>query len=124
MLVILRLLNRLLSGVPAAPANTPAIVNKLGSVIHFGLYALMFIVPLTGWVMSSAGGHPVVFFGIWTLPDIVVQDDDLRETMEDLHETVANVLLGLIALHTAAALKHHFIQRDDVLARMLPFLRK
>lgn len=123
-LAILRLLNRLLSGVPAAPANTSAIVNKLSSVIHFGLYALMFIVPLTGWVMSSAGGHPVVFFGIWTLPDIVVQDDGLRETMEELHETVANVLLGLIALHTAAALKHHFMQRDDVLARMLPFLRK
>ncbi|NOT17647.1 MAG: cytochrome b [Sulfuriferula sp.] len=124
MLAIARLVNRALRGVPAAPADTPAIVNKLTSLVHFALYALLFIVPMSGWVMSSAGGHDVSWLGLFTLPSIVVADDSLHHTMEGVHETVANVLLGLIALHTAAALKHHFIQRDGVLARMLPFLRK
>jgi cytochrome b561 len=124
MLTIARLANRVLRGVPAAPADTSTIVSKLTSVVHFALYALLFIVPMSGWVMSSAGGHDVSWLGLFTLPSIVVADDGLHETMEGVHETVANVLLGLIALHTAAALKHHFIQRDGVLARMLPFLRK
>lgn len=124
MLAALRLINRLFSGASVVPVNTPAVVRKLTGAIHLGLYVLMFIVPITGWIMVSAGGHAVSFFGLFTVPDIVVQDDGLHETMEGLHETVANVLLGLIALHTAAALKHHIIQRDDVLARMLPFLRK
>jgi cytochrome b561 len=124
LLVMLRLINRLFSGVPVAPANTPVAIQKLTGLIHLGLYALMFIVPLTGWVMASAGGHAVSFFGLFSLPDLVVKDEGLHETAEGLHETVAYILLGLIALHTAAALKHQIIQRDDVLARMLPFLRK
>lgn len=124
MLAGLRIVNRLFSTSPPAPDNTPVIVEKLTALIYLGLYALMFIVPLSGWVMASAGGHAVSFFGLFSLPDLVVKDDGLHETAEGLHETVAYILLGLIALHTAAALKHQFIQRDDVLSRMLPFLRK
>jgi cytochrome b561 len=124
LLVTLRLINRLFSGAPAAPADTPVVMQKLTGLIHLGLYALLFIVPFTGWVMASAGGNAVSFFGIFSLPDLVVKDDGLHETTQSLHETVAYILLGLIALHTTAALKHQFVQRDDVLARMLPFLRK
>ena len=65
-----------------------------------------------------------MYLGLWQMPDLVAKDLDLHETMEGVHETLAYVLLGLVALHAAAALKHHFIQRDEVLARMLPFLRK
>ena len=67
---------------------------------------------------------PLVYLGLWQMPDLVAKSHALHETTEEVHEILAYALLGLIALHTAAALKHHFIQRDDVLARMLPFLRK
>lgn len=124
LLAAIRLIWRLIAGVPAAPENTPVLANRVSGLIHFGMYVLLFAIPLSGWVMTSAAGHPLVYLELWQLPDLVAANDSLHETMEELHETLANILLGLIALHTAAALKHHFIQRDDVLARMLPFLRK
>lgn len=124
MLAGLRIVNRWFCTSPPAPDNTPVIVEKLTALIYLSLYAFMFIVPLSGWIMASAGGHAVSFFGLFSLPDLVVRDDGLHETTASLHETVAYVLLGLITLHTAAALKHQFIQRDEVLSRMLPFLRK
>ena len=73
--------------------------------------------------MSSAGGFPVVYLGIWQLPDLVAKNKPLFETMKEVHELLAYGLLAIVALHTLAALKHHFIDRDGVLARMLPFLR-
>ena len=124
LLAAARLIWRLIAGVPAAPANTPALANKVSGLIHFGLYVLLFAVPLSGWIMTSAAGHPLVYLGLWQMPDLVAKSHALHETTEEVHEILAYALLGLIALHTAAALKHHFIQRDDVLARMLPFLRK
>ena len=86
-------------------------------------YVLLFALPVSGWVMSSAGGFPVVYLGILQLPDLVAKNKPLFETMKEVHELLAYGLLGVVALHTLAALKHHFIDRDSVLVRMLPFLR-
>jgi cytochrome b561 len=124
LLTALRLVSRLISGVPPAPANTPAVINKISGLIHLALYALLFAIPLVGWAMVSAAGHPLVYLGLWQLPDFVAKDHALHETLANVHETLAYVLLALVALHAAAALKHHFIQRDDVLTRMMPSLRK
>ena len=84
----------------------------------------MFAMPLSGWLMSSAKGFSVVYLGLWKLPDLVAKNEALGDTLKGSHELFATVLLVLIGLHAAAALKHHFIDRDSILARMVPFLRK
>ncbi len=87
------------------------------------LYLLMLAVPLSGWVMSSAGGFPVVYFGVFQLPDLVAKDKELFELMKSVHFGLNKALLALVVLHVAAAIKHHYVDRDDVLARMVPYLK-
>jgi cytochrome b561 len=86
---------------------------------HRLLYALMIIQPLSGWLYSSADGYPVVYLKLWQLPDLVPKNKDLAEVLERVHVTCAWVLFGVVMLHVAGALKHHFIDRDATLKRML-----
>jgi cytochrome b561 len=90
---------------------------------HLLLYLLLFAVPLSGWLMSSAKGFQTVWFGVLPLPDLLEKNPALGETLAQLHATLNYLFLGVIGLHVAAALKHHFLDRDDVLARMVPGLR-
>ena len=87
---------------------------------HWALYALLFAMPLSGWMMSSASNYPVSWFGLVQLPDLVGPDRALKERFEDLHHLFAYFLFTLVGLHVAAALKHQFIDRDGLLRRMLP----
>jgi len=89
--------------------------------VHILLYMAMFVMPLSGWLMSSAAGRSVSFFKLFTLPDLVGKNDSLRELFGAIHEVSAYALLALIAGHAGAALKHHFIGKDATLRRMLPF---
>jgi cytochrome b561 len=89
-------------------------------VSHYGLYALLFALPLTGWLMSSAMNRPVSWFGLAQLPDFVQADKGLQEWFHDAHHLLIYALYGLVGLHVAAALKHQFIDRDGLLMRMLP----
>jgi cytochrome b561 len=82
---------------------------------------LLFAMPLSGWMMSSARGFPVSWFGFFTLPDLVPKNKSLYRALLTTHETLAWVLAAVVTLHVAAALKHHFMLRDDVLRRMVPF---
>jgi cytochrome b561 len=77
-------------------------------------------VPLVGWAYSSASGFPIVWFGVLSLPDFVAPDRALAGSLKSLHETLAWLLAGLVALHVAAALKHAFIDRNRLLLRMWP----
>ncbi|MGH8129519.1 MAG: cytochrome b, partial [Steroidobacteraceae bacterium] len=90
-------------------------------VNHAMLYALLFAMPITGWIMSSASNYPVSWFGLVQLPDFVAPDRDLKDLFEDIHETLANLLIALAILHVAAALKHQLIDRNGLLFRMLPW---
>lgn len=90
--------------------------------IHHALYLLILAVPLSGWLMSSALGFKVVWFGVLPLPDLVAKNKELGELLKTVHQSLNFTLLALVVLHAAAALKHHFGDRDDTLARMLPFL--
>ncbi|MBI1215590.1 MAG: cytochrome b [Alphaproteobacteria bacterium] len=92
---------------------------------HYFLYFAMLALPLSGWGLTSAAGRPVKLFGLdaLTLPDLVAKNHDLKETLEDFHSTVAWILIGVIAVHAAAALKHHIIEKDSTLRRMLPFCK-
>jgi len=86
---------------------------------HFTFYLLMLALPLTGWMMSSAAGLPVSFFGLFVLPDLVSPNEALRIIFQETHEWLAYAMIALICLHVAAALKHHFINKDNILRRML-----
>ncbi|MCB6183578.1 cytochrome b [Leeia sp. TBRC 13508] len=119
-LVVIRLINRLFVKVPAAPSHMKPWEVKVANLTHLALYGLMFAVPLIGWLASSAKGFPVVYLKLWTLPDLVSKNEGLGETLQGTHNLLAWTMLILVGLHFVAALKHHFIDRDDVLLRMLP----
>jgi cytochrome b561 len=101
---------------PALPM--PAWQARASSAVHGLLYLLMGVVPLLGWSYSNAAGFPVVWLGVVPLPDFLGPDKALAETLKELHGIAAWTLATLIALHVAAALKHHFLDRDRLLARM------
>jgi len=121
MLVILRLIWRSLNAHPPLPDNLKPYERKLATFSHGALYALLFAIPLSGWTMSSARGFPVSWFGFFQLPDLVPRSRPLYEALVTTHVTLVGVLLAVVALHIAGALKHHFVHKDDVLKRMLPF---
>ena len=124
LLVIARLVWRRLHQPPPLDAAMPHWQRAAAHGTHHLLYLLMFIVPLSGWLMSSALGFSVVWFGVLPLPDLIGKDKVLGETLKEVHEALNYTLLLLVVAHVAGALKHQLIDRDGTLARMLPFLNK
>ncbi len=124
MCVALRLVWRLLHRPPEMPAGMPAWQRKAAEATHVLLYLLMFAVPLSGWLMSSAKGFQTVWFGVLPLPDLLDKNKELGDLLQEVHELLNFTMAALVIAHLGAALKHHFIDRDDVLARMLPFLAR
>lgn len=98
---------------------SPAWQRALARATHLLLYVLMIGMPLLGWLIQSAKGQPVVFFG-FELPMLLAKDESLARLFKQLHQAFANFGYGVIALHVAAALFHHWVSRDDTLQRMLP----
>lgn len=128
-LSVFRLIWRLMNPPPALPAGMSRIERLLAQSAHWGLYFLMIAMPLTGWLMVSASAkYPTVFFGLGEVPFIPmptgIDTKAAGELFYESHEWLAYGAIGLILAHLAAALKHHFIHRDDVLRRMLPQWRK
>jgi len=123
MLALLRLVWRTRSPGPALPDTLKPYERTLARLTHVLLYVFLFAVPLSGWLMSSARGFPVSWFGFFQLPDLVPKNKTLYEALVETHETLAWCLYAIVFLHVVAALKHHFIHKDDVLRRMLPFNR-
>jgi cytochrome b561 len=110
----------------AAPPLPPGMAHwerRLAAATHGLLYLLLFAVPLSGWLMSSASGFPVVYFGLLPLPDLVTKDKALADALKLTHDLLNDALILLVGLHVAAALKHHLHDRDTVLIRMLPGLK-
>ncbi|MDY7574767.1 cytochrome b [Actimicrobium sp. CCI2.3] len=118
-LVLLRLLFRLTD---SAPVVTPAPARwqeRAGKSMHLLLYVFMILMPLLGWLILSAKGKPIPFFGL-SLPALIGKNKETAHWIKDIHETGATVGYVLIGLHAAAALLHHYVIRDDTLRRMLP----
>lgn len=105
---------------PPPPPPMPRWQEIAARINHWALYALLFLLPITGWLMSSAANRPVSWWGLVQLPDFVAPNEGLEEALEETHEFLVNVLLALVLLHVAAALKHQFFDKDGLLLRMLP----
>lgn len=118
-LVWMRLAARLSGPVPAIHPAPPRLQQRSSKLLHLGLYVLMIGMPLTGWLVLSAAGKPIPFFGL-ELPALVGENKALAKQLKELHETVGTTGYVLIGLHALAALYHHYIKRDDTLVRMLP----
>ncbi len=107
------------------PAATPRWQKLLARTTHVLFYVVLLAMPLAGWAASSAVDRPVEWFGLFTLPQLPVPDSrELAGGLMDAHRAAAKLLYLLIVLHIAGALKHHLADKDGVLARMLPFLRR
>lgn len=115
------------------PEDLPGWQRFAAEATHIGLYILMFALPLTGWLMLSAGAPrgEIALAWNWSWPVLPFVEDrafveraQLEQTAERLHFALVWIMMALVALHVGASLKHYFIDRDDVLARMIPMLSR
>ena len=118
LLVWLRLAWRLTHRPPAQPATLSAPLQRLAHAGHALLYVLMIVIPLSGWLMSSAKGVQTVWFGLVPLPDLLGRDRELGDLLQQAHKLLNLLLLLTLAGHVLAALWHHFVLKDDTLRRM------
>ncbi len=124
MLAVLRLLWRATHPAPPLSAELPAWQRLAASSTHHLLYLLIIVIPLTGYFYSLAAGVQVVYLGIIPLPVLIAKNDVLKELLKNTHSVLNFSMAGLVAMHALGALKHHFIDHDGTLARMLPFLHR
>lgn len=120
LLVAFRLLWRMANHPPALPASMPKIMQFAAHAGHLLLYVLMIAIPLSGWLMSSAKGFQTVYFGVLPIPDLLDKNKEVGDLLALVHKSLNLLFVAVLAGHIGAALKHHFIDKDDILTRMLP----
>ena len=95
---------------------------RLATLIHWLFYLMLVLIPLSGWLVASTGRSPVTsWFGIFDVPPLPLRGEDAHELMEEVHEILAKLMIGLIVLHVAGALKHHFEGHKHLIGRMAPW---
>lgn len=124
MLAFLRLAWRLGHPAPPLPPKMRPAERWAARATHGAFYVLLFAMPVTGWMMSSAKNYSVSWFGLFTWPNLIGKNEQAFDVLRTTHDTLSNVLFAIAVLHILAALKHHFWDRDDVMMRMLPFTRQ
>ena len=131
-LLAVRLAWRLTHRPPALPSTMAKAMRGIAHITHWGLYVLMAAVPLAGWAMVSASvwDLPTIWFGLFEWPHLpgladlpVDRKGPVEETLKDVHRLLAYGLAGIVLIHAGAALKHHVIDGDDILSRMIPMLK-
>jgi cytochrome b561 len=120
---VLRLLWRLKATPPPLPPGMTQFERIVARGTHVAFYVLLFAMPLTGWMMSSAKNYSVSWFDVFTWPNLIGKSETAFVFLRATHDTLSYVLFAVAVLHILAALKHHFWNRDDVLVRMLPFTK-
>jgi len=118
-LAAVRLAWRVTNALPRLVEHLPDWQKVFARFVHLSFYALMLALPITGWLMSSAAGFPVSLLGLFDLPDLVRRDDYLFQVFIAVHKWLGYALIPLIVVHAGAALRHHFICKDDTLRKML-----
>lgn len=119
-LAVARALWRIKHTPPPHPAHMPAWQNKAADAVHYLLYFFIFAVPVSGYLYSLAAGVPVVYLGVWQMPVLFEGSAELKEMLKPVHYWLNMAMAVFVIAHAGAALKHHFIDRDGVLKRMLP----
>ncbi len=117
-LVVLRILWKFTNAKVEKFSSHKVWEKSLAKIVHILLYISMIGIPLTGWLMSSAGGHDVQLFGL-SLPALITKDEKFGALMNLSHEILAYLLITVIFLHIAGAFKHHFMDKDGTLIRMM-----
>ena len=117
-LVLVRILWRIAHPAPPLKLAMQVWQERAMQLTHLALYLLMLLIPVVGWLMSSAKGYTVNYFGLFELPDLVDKNKPLGHLLKEIHEWMANGLMLLVGLHILAALKHQFIDKDGLLSRM------
>ncbi len=120
-LAVVRLAWRLFDGPPQWPITMPRWQVILARGAHWLFYVLLFAIPLTGWLATSAEDRAVNFFGLFELPNLMAPNKDLAHDLEEVHEFLFFSLVTLAGVHIVAALKHQFVDKDGILMRMLPW---
>jgi cytochrome b561 len=118
-LVWLRIAARLSGPTPDITPEPAKFQQLSAKLLHLALYALMIVMPLTGWLLLSASGKVIPFFGL-ELPALMSENKDLAKQIKEVHEFVGTTGYFLLGLHVIASLYHHYFKRDDTLIRMLP----
>lgn len=118
--VLLRLAWRAFNPPPPLPAAMPVLQCHAAAAVHWGLYALLLVMPISGYVRVMAGGFPIELLNALGVPPLIAKNEPLAETAEAIHATAAFGLIGLIGLHVAAAAYHGLIRKDSVFSRMWP----
>ena len=118
LLAMCRLIWRLVNERPQDLGDNP-LENRLGHAMHIFLYVLILEQPVIGILMSQSFGYPVVVFGMVTLPAFIEKNASIATTLINLHAATGGVIVVAVALHAAAALKHHFVEKDRTLMRMI-----
>jgi cytochrome b561 len=122
-IAVVRLAWKFTHAPPPLPAQMPRVEQWLAKASHFSFYVILFAMPLSGWLMSSAKNYSVSWFGVFTWPNLIEPNEAAFNRLKAMHHLLANLLIAIASLHIFAALKHHFWNRDDVLIRMLPICR-
>ncbi|MEM1439558.1 MAG: cytochrome b/b6 domain-containing protein [Pseudomonadota bacterium] len=117
-LAVLRVSWRFVKTPPRLPESMPNWQQTASHVSHWSLYAFIFAMPISGWLLSSAAAYSVSWFGVFTWPDLIEPSKAWRSAMHSTHDILGKLLFAVAVLHIVAACKHHFLDRDDVLRRM------
>ena len=118
-LVSLRIYARLSEPTPSITPKPMPWQSLSANIMHIALYAFMISMPLFGWLLLSANGKPIPFFGL-ELPALIGKNKDIADSIKEIHETIGTAGYYLVGAHALAALYHHYVKRDDTLIRMLP----
>lgn len=123
-LVVLRLAWRAFNRPPPFPSSMSAREKFTATSAHWLLYALILLMPLSGWMYTSAAGFGAEFFGLVDIPGLVGQSERLEKVFGQMHEWLAIGILVLVSIHVLAALRHQFVLKDGLLRRMLPLWKR
>jgi cytochrome b561 len=118
-IVVIRLIYRLRNPAPPLPADIPWIQQLAAHMTHWGLYTLLIVQPVVGWIATSAYRAPILFFWLFEVPPIWPVDQAFSERMFAVHRLIGIAIVLLVCAHVGAALFHHFIRKDRILMRMV-----
>ena len=117
-IVLIRIVNRYFNPPPPLPADTPSLIRIAAHVNHIGLYALLILMPITGFLATNAWGFPLSVFGVLPLPVPLGKNEEIAKVLSLLHWCGALTIILLIAAHLGGVIYHTFIRRDGLLQRI------